>query len=243
MMEGAKESKKKRKKSSSRTDNDRDADENQNSSNKNDDNNPDNDNKKEEEVEDDKKSNKKIKSSSDTNTKTKTTTTTNKIVPSYEDRCLAVNSISYPLANKKSTKKCHKLVRKAATMKQLRRGVKEVIKGIRKGETGFVIMAGDIYPIDVISHIPLLLEEKNIPYLFVPSKFDLGAAACTKRPTSCVLIKPTTTKSSSNKKTTKKNKKDDENEDDDKNDDFQELYDTLYKEAMSFDPSTILLRS
>lgn len=161
-------------------------------------------------------------------TSTSSTTTATKVVPSYEERCLAVNAISYPLANKKSTKKCHKLVRKASTNKQIRRGVKEVIKGIRKGETGLVILAGDIYPIDVISHIPLLLESKNIPYLFVPSKFDLGAAASTKRPTSCVLIKSSSLK---------KNKSTDND-----SDDFQELYDALYKEALEYDPSTIVKR-
>lgn len=40
---------------------------------------------------------------------------------------------------------------------------------------------------DVISHIPVFCENNNIPYVFVPSKADLGAAASTKRPTSCVL--------------------------------------------------------
>jgi H/ACA ribonucleoprotein complex subunit 2 len=117
-----------------------------------------------------------------------TTTTTTKEV-SYEDRIKAVNVIAQPLAGKKSTKKIYKLVRKASSVKLIRRGVKEVVKGLRKGETGLCILAGDIYPLDVISFLPILLEEKSVPYLFVPSKQDLGASACTKRPTSVVLIK------------------------------------------------------
>lgn len=56
------------------------------------------------------------------------------------------------------------------------------------------IIAGDISPIDVISHLPILCEEFGIPYVFVPSKAELGEAAVTKRPTSCVLIVPTTKK-------------------------------------------------
>lgn len=107
----------------------------------------------------------------------------------YEERVKAVNVISHPLANKKSTKKAHKLVKKASQAKNIRRGVKEVVKGLRKGEQGLAILAGDIYPLDVYSFLPVLLEEKDIPYLFVPSKQDLGAAACTKRPTSVVLVK------------------------------------------------------
>ena len=60
---------------------------------------------------------------------------------------------------------------------------------IRKGEKGLCLIAGDISPIDVITHLPILCEEQDIPYVYVPSKAELGSAAMTKRPTSCVLIK------------------------------------------------------
>jgi len=131
----------------------------------------------------------------------------------YEERCNAVSIISQPLASKKSTKKAHKLVKKAASAKLCRRGVKEVVKGLRKGDKGLCIIAGDIFPIDVISHLPILLEEKGCPYLFVPSKQELGAAASTKRPTSCVLIVP---------------KKGSEFE-------AKDVYDALVEEANAFD--------
>ena len=101
-----------------------------------------------------------------------------------------VNAISQPLASKKTTKKLHKLVKKAASAKFVRRGVKEVVKALRKGETGFCIIAGDISPIDVITHLPIMCEDRNVPYMYVPSKHDLGAAASTKRPTSCILVTP-----------------------------------------------------
>ena len=77
----------------------------------------------------------------------------------------------------------------AAKAKVLRRGVKEVVKAVRKGEQGFVVIAGDISPIDVIAHLPILCEDKELPYCYVPSKEQLGQAGCTKRPTSCVMIK------------------------------------------------------
>lgn len=48
----------------------------------------------------------------------------------------------------------------AAKAKALRRGVKEVVKAVRKGEKGFVLIAGDISPIDVIAHLPILCEDK-----------------------------------------------------------------------------------
>ena len=101
-----------------------------------------------------------------------------------------VSVISKPLASKKITKRIHKLVRKASQAKVVKRGVKEVVKSLRKGEKGFCIIAGDISPIDVITHLPIMCEDRKIPYFYVPSKHDLGAAAMTKRPTSCVLINP-----------------------------------------------------
>lgn len=51
-----------------------------------------------------------------------------------------------------------------------------------------VIIAGNVSPIDVFTHIPVLCEEAKIPYIYVPSKEDLGKASTTKRPTACVLI-------------------------------------------------------
>ena len=63
------------------------------------------------------------------------------------------------------------------------------MKAVRKGEKGVCIIAGDISPIDVISHLPVLCEDNDVPYIFVTSKEALGLAGQTKRPTSCILIK------------------------------------------------------
>jgi len=53
-----------------------------------------------------------------------------------------------------------------------------------------VVMAADISPMDILTHIPLLAEESACPYVFVTSKELLGQASSTKRPTSCVMICP-----------------------------------------------------
>jgi H/ACA ribonucleoprotein complex subunit 2 len=108
----------------------------------------------------------------------------------YDEKVKHVSIIAKPLANKKTTKKVHKLVKKASQSKMIRRGVKEVVKALRKGEKGFCVIAGDISPVDVITHLPIMCEDKKIPYYYVPSKHDLGNAACTKRPTSCILVRP-----------------------------------------------------
>ncbi|KAH8687722.1 50S ribosomal protein L30e-like protein [Tricladium varicosporioides] len=102
-----------------------------------------------------------------------------------------------PLADDKVAKKVLKGVKKAAKNKTLKRGVKEVVKALRKSPLGapsagsipgIVILAADISPMDVISHIPVLCEDHNVPYIFVTSRAELGAAGNTKRPTSVVMV-------------------------------------------------------
>lgn len=59
---------------------------------------------------------------------------------------------------------------------------------------GIVVLAADISPMDVISHIPVLCEDHNIPYVYLTSRAELGAAGSTKRPTSVVMVTPKTDK-------------------------------------------------
>ena len=100
----------------------------------------------------------------------------------------ALSPIAHPLADKKLSKRVLRTVKKGSKQRAIKRGVKEVVKALRKGEKGLVVMAGDISPMDVLTHIPLLAEENGSGYIFVPTKESLGAASSTKRPTSCVMI-------------------------------------------------------
>src|SRR3990172_6961103 len=56
----------------------------------------------------------------------------------------------------------------------LRRGTNETTKAIEKGKARLVYLALDVDPPEVVGHIPLLCEEKKIPYVFVDQKKDLG---------------------------------------------------------------------
>ncbi|KAL4995122.1 50S ribosomal protein L30e-like protein [Aspergillus recurvatus] len=135
-----------------------------------------------------------------------------------------------PLLEDKAAKKALKSVKKAAVNKCLKRGVKEVVKALRKSPVpapnesvaipnGVVILAADISPMDVISHIPVLCEDHGIPYVFVTSRAELGNAAATKRPTSVTMVVP---------KSASKGKKKDSNDDDE---DFSKVYEELAKLA------------
>lgn len=55
---------------------------------------------------------------------------------SYEDRKKYISIIAKPLADEKLCKKVLKLSKKAAKRKQIKRGVKEVVKAIRKNTKG-----------------------------------------------------------------------------------------------------------
>lgn len=92
------------------------------------------------------------------------------------------------MAGRKLTKKLFKLIGNAAKTKGIRRGIKEVVLALRKGDKGIVVLAGDVFPVDVVAHVPLLCEEASIPYCFVSRKTELGSAGLTKRPTSVVLV-------------------------------------------------------
>ena len=60
---------------------------------------------------------------------------------------------------------------------------------IRRDETGLVIFAGDVSPIDIMSHMPGVCETKNLPYCYVPSRIDLGSSIGVKRSSVMVLIR------------------------------------------------------
>ncbi|XP_033341617.1 NHP2 ribonucleoprotein [Megalopta genalis] len=108
----------------------------------------------------------------------------------YEEKLKYVNSIAYPMAPKKLAKKIYKCVKKASKQKTyLRNGLKDVQKHLRKGETGLVVFAGDVFPIEIMCHLPIVCEDRDIPYCYTPSKQDIGNAMGVKRGSLMVLIK------------------------------------------------------
>jgi len=58
----------------------------------------------------------------------------------------------------------------------VRKGTNETTKAIERGSAKLVIIAEDVEPPEVVAHLPLLCEERKIPYVFVPSKEKIGSA-------------------------------------------------------------------
>jgi len=71
---------------------------------------------------------------------------------------------------------------------RIRRGANEVTKVVERGQAKLVIVAEDVEPPEVVAHLPLLCEERKIPYLYVPSKDDLGKASGIEVPAASIAI-------------------------------------------------------
>lgn len=57
------------------------------------------------------------------------------------------------------------------------KGTNEVTKFLERSNAKLVVVAEDVDPEEIVAHIPLLAEEKEIPYVYVPTKEEVGKAA------------------------------------------------------------------
>jgi ribosomal protein L7Ae-like RNA K-turn-binding protein len=52
----------------------------------------------------------------------------------------------------------------------------EVTKSIERNQAKLVVMAEDVSPPEILYHVPVLCEEKKIPYIYISTKKALGKA-------------------------------------------------------------------
>jgi large subunit ribosomal protein L7Ae len=90
--------------------------------------------------------------------------------------------------SKELADKIYQLIEGARDSGKVRRGTNEVTKLVERGEAKFVIMAEDVSPPEILAHIPMLCEEKNIAYGYVPSKEELGKASGLEKATASIAI-------------------------------------------------------
>jgi large subunit ribosomal protein L7Ae len=57
---------------------------------------------------------------------------------------------------------------------KIKKGTNEVVKAIERGEAKVVVIAEDVSPPEVVFYIPVLCEERKVPYTYVKNKNDLG---------------------------------------------------------------------
>ena len=80
------------------------------------------------------------------------------------------------------------IVEKAAKKGKIKAGINEVTKAIERGSAKLVVIAEDVNPKEIVMHLPLLCEEKNIPYSYIATKKDLGEKAALRTATASIAI-------------------------------------------------------
>jgi large subunit ribosomal protein L7Ae len=76
---------------------------------------------------------------------------------------------------------------KARDTGKIRKGTNEVTKAVERGNAKLVLIGGDVEPPEIVMHLPMLCEEKKIPYLYVP-KAEIGSAVGIHVPTAAGCI-------------------------------------------------------
>jgi large subunit ribosomal protein L7Ae len=82
----------------------------------------------------------------------------------------------YPEVSKDVVNAVYEAVRVAKQSGKVRKGTNETTKAIERGISKLVVIAEDVEPPEVVAHLPILCEERNAAFIFVPSKQQLGAS-------------------------------------------------------------------
>ena len=89
---------------------------------------------------------------------------------------------------KELSDKAYSLAEAAKDSGKVKKGTNEVTKVVERGAAAMVIMAVDVEPPEILAHVPALCEERNVPYVYVPAKAELGNAIGLEKPTASIAI-------------------------------------------------------
>ncbi len=84
--------------------------------------------------------------------------------------------------------KAYEVVELARDSGKIKKGTNEVTKLIERGECILIVMVEDVQPPEILAHMPSLCEERNVPYVYVPSKAELGNACGLSKPTASIAV-------------------------------------------------------
>ncbi len=80
------------------------------------------------------------------------------------------------------------VIEKARATGKVRKGTNETVKAIERGKARLVAVAEDVDPKEIVMHLPVLCEEKDVTCVFVPTRKELGAAAGLEVGTAAVAV-------------------------------------------------------
>ncbi|KAJ0160592.1 13 kDa ribonucleoprotein-associated protein [Colletotrichum tanaceti] len=94
---------------------------------------------------------------------------------------MADQSAAWPLADDALQQEILDLIQQCQHYRQLKKGANEATKTLNRGVCELIILAADTNPLSIVLHLPLLSEDKNVPYVYVKSKTALGRACGVSR--------------------------------------------------------------
>lgn len=65
--------------------------------------------------------------------------------------------------------------------RQIKRGANEVTKQVDRSKALLVVIAANAEPVEIVCHLPLICDDKGIPYVVVEDKDALGTATGLER--------------------------------------------------------------
>ncbi|KAF2686909.1 L30e-like protein [Lentithecium fluviatile CBS 122367] len=89
---------------------------------------------------------------------------------------------AWPVADEALSQEILDLCQQATHYRQLKKGANEATKTLNRGISELIVLAADTSPLAILLHLPLLCEDKNVPYVYVSSKTALGRACGVSRP-------------------------------------------------------------
>ncbi len=70
----------------------------------------------------------------------------------------------------------YEALRQAKQTGKVRKGTNETTKAVERGIAKLVIIAEDVEPPEVVAHLPIICDERSVPYVFVPTRASMGPA-------------------------------------------------------------------
>lgn len=88
----------------------------------------------------------------------------------------------YTPVGQEKNKKILEFITQMSKSKNVRKGVNETTKCINKGTAKLVVIAVDSEPQEITYSLPILCEDKGVPFIHIKSKIALGKSCFVERP-------------------------------------------------------------
>lgn len=98
---------------------------------------------------------------------------------------MAYTKVSVP---KELVEQAYQAVEMARDTGKIRKGVNEVTKAVERATAKLVVIAEDVTPPEIVAFLPVLCDEKQVPYITVPTKKELGTASGIEVGTTAIAI-------------------------------------------------------